>query len=57
MDRSKVINIYWSTGKLLALAKVEKKSVNSERQKNIELIRKAKSQLRTSIRSYIDENF
>ena len=57
MDRSKVINIYWSTGKLLALAKVEKISVNTERQRNIELIRKAKSQLRTSIMSYIDENF
>ena len=57
MDRSKVINIYWSTGKLLALAKVEKISVNAERQKNIELIRKAKSQLKTSITSYIDENF
>ena len=57
MDRSKVINIYWSTGKLLALAKIEKISVNAERQKNIELIRKAKSQLKTSITSYIDENF
>ena len=57
MDRSKVINIYWSTGKLLALAKVEKISVNTERQRNIELIRKAKSQLRTTIMSYIDENF
>ena len=57
MQRSKVINIYWSTGKLLALAKVEKLYVDLQRQKNIELIRKAKSELRSSIKSYIDEKF
>ena len=57
MQRSKVINIYWSTGKLLNLAKVEKLDIDEERQKNIQLLRKAKSQLRMSIMSYKDENF
>ena len=57
MQRSKVINIYWSTGKLLNLAKVEKLTIDEERQKNIKLLRKAKSQLRMSIMSYKDENF
>ena len=57
MQRSKVINIYWSTGKLLDLAKVEKLPIDEERQKNIQLLRKAKSQLRMSIISYRDENF
>ena len=57
MLRSKVINIYWSTGKLLNLAKVEKLNIDEERQKNIQLLRKAKSQLRMSIMSYKDENF
>ena len=57
MERSKVINIYWSTGKLLNLAKVEKLTIDEERQKNIQLLRKAKSQLRMSIMSHRDKNF
>ena len=48
MQRSKVINIYWSTGKLLNCKK-RKTTIDEKRQKNIQLLRKAKSQLRIQL--------
>ena len=57
MKRSKIINIYWSTGKLLSLARVKKIKINKERENSINLIRDIKSLLKRSIKRYINENF
>ena len=57
IKRTKIINIYWSTGKLLSLASVKKIEIDESRKKSINLIREIKSLLKRSIKSYINENF
>ena len=56
MSRSKIINIYWSTGELLSLAKVKKIKIDIERKQNINSVRKIKSILKTSINKKLNEN-
>ena len=57
MERSKVINIYWSTGKLLTLANIKIINIDEERKQNINSVREIKSMLRTLIKEKLDENF
>ena len=49
-SRQKAINIYWSTGKLLMLANVEKLEIDEDRKANIESIRVAKASLMSALR-------
>ena len=56
MSRQKMVNIYWSTGKLLSLAKVKKIKIDIERKQNINSVRKIKSILKTSINKKLNEN-
>jgi len=50
MSRQKMINIYWSTGRLLELAQVEKLNLDESRKENIALIREAKAALKATLR-------
>ncbi len=55
MKRTKIINIYWSTGKLLELAKVTKIDVNEPKLKVIEKIRMVKSELKKELKKVLNE--
>ena len=55
MDRSKIVNIYWSTGKLLSLAKIEKLNIDKIRKKNVNSVREIKSMLKSKIKEKLNE--
>ena len=48
--RQKMINIYWSTGKLLELAEVEKNKLTKEQRQNITTLREAKAALKAALK-------
>ena len=49
MKRTKIINIYWSTGKLLELANVKKLNIKDYQKTLIKKLREAKSNLKTEL--------
>ena len=55
MKRTKIVNIYWSTGKLLELAKVEKLDIEDSKLEFIKMIREVKAELKKELKSIIDE--
>ncbi|MDC0227681.1 hypothetical protein OAK51_04195 [Alphaproteobacteria bacterium] len=55
MKRTKIINIYWSTGKLLELAKVKKLNVKDAKLELIKKLREAKSELKRELKIGLDE--
>jgi hypothetical protein len=50
MSHQKMINIYWSTGRLLSLANVEKLSLSAEKKENITILREAKAALKLALK-------
>ena len=55
MKRTKIINIYWSTGKLLELADVKKLNIKDYQKTLIKKLREAKSNLKTELKEALDE--
>jgi len=55
MSRQKMINIYWSTGKLLEMASVKKLEIDKTRMDNIKILREAKSLLKSELSGAMDE--
>jgi len=55
MKRTKIVNIYWSTGKLLELAKVEKLDIEDSKLEIIKMIREVKAELKKELKTIIDE--
>jgi len=55
MSRSKVVNLYWSTGKLLQLADIEVREVDAGRAATVKKIREAKAALKTALKKARDE--
>ena len=55
MKRGKVINIYWSTGRLLELAEVKKFKIDEKRMENITKLREAKSSLKLALKRGLNE--
>ena len=55
MKRTKIINIYWSTGKLLELANVKKLNIKDYQKTLIKKLREAKSNLKTELKEALDE--
>lgn len=53
-SRQKMINIYWSTGKLLELADVEKNEISAQQKQNITVLREAKAALKTALKKKRD---
>ena len=53
-SRQKMINIYWSTGKLLELADVEKNEISAQQKQNIAVLREAKAALKTALKKTRD---
>ena len=50
MSRQKMMNIYWSTGRLLSLANAENLNLDEERKQNIATLREAKAALKTALK-------
>ena len=50
LSHQKMINIYWSTGRLLSLANVEKLSLSEERKESINILREAKAALKLAFK-------
>ena len=55
MKRTKIVNIYWSTGKLLELANVKKLNIKDYQKTLIKKLREAKSNLKTELKEALDE--
>ena len=55
IKRTKIINIYWSTGKLLELANVKKLNIKDYQKQLIKKLREAKSNLKTELKEALDE--
>ena len=55
MKRTKIVNIYWSTGKLLELANVKKLNIKDYQKQLIKKLREAKSNLKTELKEALDE--
>ena len=55
MKRTKIVNIYWSTGKLLELAKVKKLNIKDSKLELIKKLREAKSELKRELKIGLDE--
>ena len=55
IKRTKIINIYWSTGKLLELANVKKLNIKDYQKTLIKKLREAKSNLKTELKEALDE--
>jgi len=55
MPRTKIINIYWSTAKLLSLATVEKLEVDEARQEGIKKLKQLKATLKAELKEYQDD--
>ena len=56
MKRTKIINIYWSTGKLLELAKVKKLDIDDTQLELIKMLREVKSELKRELKIVKNEN-
>ena len=56
MKRGKIVNIYWSTGRLLELAEVTKFEVDESRMENIGKLREAKSTLKLALKRGLNAN-
>ena len=50
LSHQKMINIYWSTGRLLSLANIEKLSLSEKRKENINILREAKAALKLAFK-------
>ena len=55
MSRQKMMNIYWSTGRLLSLANAENLNLDEERKQNIATLREAKAALKTALKDAGDD--
>jgi len=55
MSRQKMINIYWSTGKLLEMASVKKLQIDKTRKENIKILKEAKSILKSELSGATNE--
>jgi len=55
MKRTKIVNIYWSTGKLLELAKVKKLDIDDSKLEYIKMLREVKAELKKELKTVIDE--
>jgi hypothetical protein len=52
MSRQKMVNIYWSTGRLLSLANVGKLEVDENRKEKIIIIKEAKAALKAALKEF-----
>ena len=55
MKRTKIVNIYWSTGKLLELAKVKKLNIDSSKLEIIKMLREVKAELKKELKTVVNE--
>ena len=55
IKRTKIINIYWSTGKLLELANVKKIKIDKSELEIIKKLREVKSELKRELKLGLDE--
>ena len=55
IKRTKIINIYWSTGKLLELANVKKIEIDKSELEIIKKLREVKSELKRELKLGLDE--
>ena len=55
IKRTKIINIYWSTGKLLELANVKKIEIDKSELEIIKKLREIKSELKRELKLGLDE--
>lgn len=52
MSRQKMVNIYWSTGRLLSLANVQKLEVDENQKEKIIVIKEAKAALKAALKEF-----
>ena len=52
MSRQKMVNIYWSTGRLLSLANVQKLEVDENQKEKITVIKEAKAALKAALKEF-----
>lgn len=52
MSRQKMVNIYWSTGRLLSLANVQKLEVDEIQKEKIIVIKEAKAALKAALKEF-----
>ena len=52
MSRQKMVNIYWSTGRLLSLANVQKLEVDEKQKEKIVVIKEAKAALKAALKEF-----
>ena len=52
MSRQKMVNIYWSTGRLLSLANVQKLEVDEDQKEKIIVIKEAKAALKAALNEF-----
>ena len=55
MKRTKIVNIYWSTGKLLELAKEKKLNIDDSRLEIIKMLREVKAELKKELKTVVNE--
>jgi hypothetical protein len=56
MTRTKIINIYWSMGRVLELAEVEEITIDGSRKKTIRELRSLKSSLKSALEDSFDND-
>ena len=52
ISRQKIVNIYWSTGRLLSLANVQKLEVDENQKERIMVIKEAKAALKAALKEF-----
>ena len=52
MSRQKMVNIYWSTGRLLSLATIQKLAVDENQKEKIIVIKEAKAALKAALKEF-----
>ena len=52
LSRQKMVNIYWSTGRLLSLANVQKLEVDENQKEKIIIIKEAKAALKAALKEF-----
>jgi Mg2+/Co2+ transporter CorB len=52
MSRQKMVNIYWSTGRLLSLANIQKLEVDEKQKEKIIVIKEAKAALKAALKEF-----
>ena len=55
MKRTKIVNIYWSTGKLLELANVKKLNIDDSKLEIIKMLREVKAELKKELKTVVNE--